>query len=74
MTATKKAADVTTSKVEVKKRKVDVQARDAEVQTEDSRYIDECARMIGVTGDVKILQRKVVLADGRNGPVPASAK
>jgi hypothetical protein len=32
---------------------------------------EECARMIG---DVKILQRKVVLADGRNGPVPASAK
>jgi hypothetical protein len=30
--------------------------------------------MIGVIGDVKILQRKVVLADGRNGPVPASAK
>jgi hypothetical protein len=35
---------------------------------------DECARMIGVIGDVKILQRKVELADGRNGPVPASAK
>jgi hypothetical protein len=36
---------------------------------------DECARMIGVIGDVKILQRKAVLADGRNGvSAPASAK
>jgi hypothetical protein len=35
---------------------------------------DECARIIGVIGDVKIVQWKVVLADGRNGPVPASAK
>jgi hypothetical protein len=35
---------------------------------------DECARMIGVIGDVKILQRKAVLADGRNGiSAPASA-
>jgi hypothetical protein len=33
---------------------------------------DEYARMIVVIGDVKILERKVVLADGRNGPVPAS--
>jgi hypothetical protein len=39
MTATKKASDVTASKVEVKKRKVDLQARDAEVQAEDSSYI-----------------------------------
>jgi hypothetical protein len=39
MTATKKASDVTPSKVEVKKRKVDLQARDAEVQAENSRYI-----------------------------------
>jgi hypothetical protein len=35
---------------------------------------DECARMIRVVGD-KILQRKVVLAGGRNGDLqdPASA-
>jgi hypothetical protein len=28
---------------------------------------DKCAMVIGVIGDVKILQRKVVLAGGRNG-------
>jgi hypothetical protein len=43
---------------------------------EDCRKVtvrDECPRIMGVMGDVRILQRKVVLAGGRNGVLSAPA-
>jgi hypothetical protein len=58
-TATKKASDVTASKVEVKKRKVEVQARDAKVQAEDSKY--SLAHILGSSGSTEVISMYLVI-------------